>query len=285
MTVQIPVCDMHELHRALYQHSRHEAVDSARLVAERLDVFRLEQVIRRMPQELQAFIQLRYGERLSVTHVAKQLGQSVDLTYHDERRTLDYLRHDATKRRYEHAHQEVFEEIDTRLSEAERVARDTERLYAVLGHLINGRLRPEHIALRHVDAVRPDVTEETPVAFLPLKRKEYNIFRRLGLETAEDVLRYGAANLREQHRVGTTTITHIKQTFRANGFDLQDEPQDLPPRREYVPARHVPEMQTVADIDAQVAAMQAGEQTHLTLDVYPAFGDMWAGVLTLTGRK
>lgn len=285
MTIEIPVCDMHELHVALYRQSRHEPVDSTRLVAERLDVFRLEQVIRRMPRDLQTFIQLRYGEHLPVTQIAKQLGQSVDLTYHDERRTLDYLRNDATKRRYEHAHQEVLEEIDTRLSEAERVARDTERLYAVVGHLIEGRIRPDQIQLHHVDAVRPDVTEETPVAFLTLKRKEYNIFRRLGLETAEDVLRFGAANLREQHRVGTTTITHIKQTFRANGFDLRDEPQDLPPRREYVPARHVPKMQTVADIDAQVVALHAGEQTHLTLDVYPAFHDMWVGVLTLTGRK
>lgn len=290
MTTLTPYRDMRALHIAAYlpdaSHVANAQVDAERNVRTKLDPYRFEQVVAAMPDDLQTFIQYRYGEQLPMETVARRIGQSVDMTYHFERRALDYLRHDATKRRYEYMHREVFDELDARCVEAERVASDTDRLYTLIGHLLEGRITRHQVLLRHVGTTRPDrLREETPLAFLSLTRRDYNIFRRLHFETVEDVLRYGSDALLDERSIGKTYVKRITDLFATHGFTLTRQPQDLPRRREYVPAQHLPAMQTTADIDSAVAALMRGDIDHITVDIYPQFIDTWTGVLTLTGRK
>lgn len=248
--------DYRQLATRLHARIRHIVNDKSY----RIDLFALYEVLQTAPRDIRQFVYFRFVEEHTMSRITQLMRLSVSDMSLLESKAFGYLTHDEFIGYYGRDRQSAL-----RPTERDWLIRQAQNLTIALEAVRDGRLDPERIELRPVDAAthryRPRYTY---IEQLELTTRMYRSLYHNRITSVEQLIALGADKLRQFRNMGEKTITELVALCHANGFDVRDESQTI-----HVVSPTLYPVQHPDDIERMIAAIEHGADTNVVIDQYP----------------
>lgn len=252
--------DMPSVYDTLAAFLRHTLIQNRTLspdVDAYVDTVALRDVVATAPADIQHYIELRFIKKLPIsrTLAAMKCGSNDGLML--ERRFVLYLTHAEFVDYYIRDRSGA-----VRPSERERLLEHTRVMVRVLTAVKNGDLAPDDLELREATLQKARYAPRvTYIEHGALSTRTYNSLSRQGVVSLEALCQHGIQKVATFHGIGVGSIDEIRAACATHGIPFEFEGRDVP--------ETTPRRQTVASIEAMLAAYQNGERENVTVVTYP----------------